>query len=189
MKPRGFTLPEILVTVLLVALLATGLAALLGGGLSALFGSRSSGVCLQLAQQQMEAFLVAPQATLQPQAGQFSGAFSRYAWTLATRPSSGVLCLTVTVRGGPGQTATLTAYRRLSGGSMVFTRADGNATSQVWLCAADGSGLKQLTQGPSLNRTPTLSPDGTRVAFVSNRTRTRASKSSPWTCRAARWCR
>ncbi|MGI5531556.1 amidohydrolase family protein [Streptomyces syringium] len=39
----------------------------------------------------------------------------------------------------------------------------------LWICRTDGSGLRQLTDGPWDDRGPSWSPDGTRIAFASER--------------------
>jgi len=41
--------------------------------------------------------------------------------------------------------------------------------SNLWLVATDGGAPKQLTFGPNLNQSPRFSPDGSRLAFLSNR--------------------
>ncbi|HET7036875.1 MAG TPA: hypothetical protein VFI42_14415, partial [Thermomicrobiaceae bacterium] len=41
--------------------------------------------------------------------------------------------------------------------------------SQLWLCAPDGSNKRQLTQTGTRNRGGRWSPDGTSIAFVSDR--------------------
>jgi dipeptidyl aminopeptidase/acylaminoacyl peptidase len=60
------------------------------------------------------------------------------------------------------------------GASIVYSlgRADGEAdknTSQLWLCARDGSEPRQLTFAGSRNTSPRWSPDGRCIAFVSDR--------------------
>ncbi|HET7034252.1 MAG TPA: hypothetical protein VFI42_01075, partial [Thermomicrobiaceae bacterium] len=42
-------------------------------------------------------------------------------------------------------------------------------TGQLWLCAPDGSNKRQLTQTGTRNRGGRWSPDGTSIAFVSDR--------------------
>ena len=39
----------------------------------------------------------------------------------------------------------------------------------IFVSRSDGTGLRQLTKDPAMDRMPTWSPDGTRVAFYSNR--------------------
>ncbi|HEY0824120.1 MAG TPA: S9 family peptidase, partial [Ramlibacter sp.] len=41
--------------------------------------------------------------------------------------------------------------------------------SCIWSLAVDGSGTRQLTRGPGQDQSPRWSPDGTRLAFLSNR--------------------
>jgi Tol biopolymer transport system component len=50
-------------------------------------------------------------------------------------------------------------------GRIVFS----NGTSDIWIVNADGSGLRRLTRNPANDFDPTLSPDGTQIAFRSER--------------------
>lgn len=51
------------------------------------------------------------------------------------------------------------------GGKVVFTSYV-HRFPQIWVMNADGSGLKEVRTGLELNASPTLSPDGTQIAFV-----------------------
>lgn len=54
--------------------------------------------------------------------------------------------------------------------------------SEVWMMAADGSGLRQMTAGRHEDHSAAFSPDGSRLLFVSSRGRGAASCGSfPWT--------
>ncbi|HZK15900.1 MAG TPA: hypothetical protein VFC52_04870 [Solirubrobacterales bacterium] len=55
-----------------------------------------------------------------------------------------------------------------SGRSIVFSRSDGG-DSQIWSVRLDGTGLRQLTHGPYDDHDPVVSPNGRRIAFVSDR--------------------
>src|SRR5262249_54392811 len=50
----------------------------------------------------------------------------------------------------------------------AHTDAPGGAF-KIWLMRADGTGPRPLTAGASDDNVPTWSPDGTRIAFTSNR--------------------
>src|SRR5439155_13360586 len=55
------------------------------------------------------------------------------------------------------------------GSSIVFSSApsSGDALADLWLASPDGTGLRDLTQTPTVDETdPTWSPDGTSIAFV-----------------------
>src|SRR5215472_3568726 len=63
------------------------------------------------------------------------------------------------------------------GGQIVFTRgwtdvAKDQAAANLWLVGADGSRLRELTQGAWRDSEPVWSPDGKRVAFLSTRSGT-----------------
>ena len=58
------------------------------------------------------------------------------------------------------------------GGSMADETPAGNPTSGHWnlfTMAVDGSDVRQVTEGPWVDQRPALSPDGTTIAFVSDR--------------------
>ncbi|HKZ55872.1 MAG TPA: DPP IV N-terminal domain-containing protein [Anaerolineales bacterium] len=46
---------------------------------------------------------------------------------------------------------------------------DGSEDNDLWIVSGDGGGLTQLTTEGASDRSPALSPDGRRIAFVSNR--------------------
>ena len=45
----------------------------------------------------------------------------------------------------------------------------GESWSEIWMMAADGSGLRQMTQGRHHDGSPVFSPDGKQLLFVSDR--------------------
>ena len=66
------------------------------------------------------------------------------------------------------------------GTRLAFTSSrDGN--EEFYIVNRDGSGLRRLTNSPSVEVTPTWSPTGNQLAFVSDRTGSRRSTSSTWT--------
>jgi Tol biopolymer transport system component len=54
------------------------------------------------------------------------------------------------------------------GTKIVFTEG-GIHGLQIHVMNADGTGVRQLTNGPGRNQWPVWSPDGTQIAFISNR--------------------
>jgi TolB protein len=50
-------------------------------------------------------------------------------------------------------------------GKRIAFGVDSQATSEIWIINADGSGPLQLTHDNLLDQEPTISPDGTRVAW------------------------
>ena len=51
-----------------------------------------------------------------------------------------------------------------SNGKLAFVRA-----GDIWVIAADGSAPTRLTTNPASDRSPRFSPDGSQIAFSSNR--------------------
>jgi hypothetical protein len=49
---------------------------------------------------------------------------------------------------------------------IVFDRIDGTGIAHLYAMNGDGSDLVQLTTGPSSDTSPSVSPDGTHIAFV-----------------------
>src|SRR4029077_8131863 len=54
-------------------------------------------------------------------------------------------------------------------GKYVFFASLQSATPHIWRIDADGSNLKQITSGDSVNFAPTCSPDGQWITFLSSR--------------------
>jgi len=56
------------------------------------------------------------------------------------------------------------------GDKIVFTKRDGDGIWHIWTVNRDGSNLTQITWGKSSDIQPTWSPDGSKIAFATNRT-------------------
>jgi Tol biopolymer transport system component/imidazolonepropionase-like amidohydrolase len=54
-------------------------------------------------------------------------------------------------------------------GNLVAIQSYAGGTFHIWTMKPDGSGLKQITTGHGDDREPRISPDGTTVAFASDR--------------------
>ena len=57
-------------------------------------------------------------------------------------------------------------------GKIIYTAQTGD-NQNLWVIDQDGNNRQQLTAGAGNNRSPTVSPDGRHVVFVSDRTGTR----------------
>lgn len=56
-----------------------------------------------------------------------------------------------------------------SGRRILFAHEDESGYSHIYSARANGTGLRQLTSGPQNDREPAISPNGRRIAFVSDR--------------------
>ncbi len=55
------------------------------------------------------------------------------------------------------------------GRRLAYSRSEENGSSHLWVSDASGKNPRRITDGQSINSSPTWSPDGTQLAFVSNR--------------------
>ncbi|HEY3449205.1 MAG TPA: Tol-Pal system beta propeller repeat protein TolB [Myxococcales bacterium] len=55
------------------------------------------------------------------------------------------------------------------GRRIAFAMSEDDGNSHLWLADANGENAKRLTDGFGINSSPTFSPDGKQLAFVSNR--------------------
>jgi len=75
---------------------------------------------------------------------------------------------TITFPGTPTSTPAISTLVPWSNFSIVFRRSTGES-SEIYLLNADESGMINLTNYPTHYESPKWSPDGTKIAFVSNR--------------------
>ena len=54
-------------------------------------------------------------------------------------------------------------------GDLVAFQAYASGTFHIWVMRPDGTGLRQITSGHGDDREPRVSPDGTKIAFASDR--------------------
>ena len=57
----------------------------------------------------------------------------------------------------------------VDGASLTFVIEYHGARANIFEISADGGNLKRLTAGPKFDGRPVYSPDGTKLAFESNR--------------------
>jgi TolB protein len=55
------------------------------------------------------------------------------------------------------------------GKKVVFSMSQEDGNSHLWIADANGENARRLTDGYGINSSPSFSPDGKRVAYVSNR--------------------
>ncbi|MBZ5496775.1 MAG: DPP IV N-terminal domain-containing protein [Acidobacteriia bacterium] len=65
----------------------------------------------------------------------------------------------------------LTANPKISpdGSRLVFTMTDPRGNIDIYVSKLDGTDRRNLTNSPAINSTPTWSPSGSQIAFISNR--------------------
>jgi Tol biopolymer transport system component len=87
-------------------------------------------------------------------------------------PNRVVVCLMVLVVAVLSAKPAAAAFPGMNG-KIVFAKAGGPGAGEIWAMNEGGSEQTRLTKGESAgagrNRSPTFSPDGTRIAFVSDR--------------------
>ena len=74
-------------------------------------------------------------------------------------------------RGTPEKQSWLPAWSP-DGTKLAFTTTRDNGNAEIYIMNRDGSGLQRLTNHPAIDTTPTWSPTGKQIAFVSDRTGT-----------------
>lgn len=99
----------------------------------------------------------------------------------ASAPSTTPIATTPTATTLPTAAVTPSPLPAVSGlpGRIAFAQPNGpfptvNGPSDIWVMRPDRSGLQQLTSDSGSNRQPVWSPDGTRIAFTSDREDRRA---------------
>src|SRR5947209_8718140 len=84
------------------------------------------------------------------------------------------LIFSIPFTGGPGKQLTQPMQEAShpdwsSKGDLVALQSYAGGTFHIWTMKPDGTGLKQVTTGHGDDREPRLSPDGTTIAFASDR--------------------
>ncbi len=84
------------------------------------------------------------------------------------------LLFSMPITGGPAKQLTTPQQEAShpdwsSKGDLVALQSYSGGTFHIWTMRPDGSGLKQITTGHGDDREPRISPDGTTIAFASDR--------------------
>ena len=84
------------------------------------------------------------------------------------------LLFSMPITGGPAKQLTTPEQEAShpdwsSKGDLVALQSYSGGTFHIWTMRPDGSGLKQITTGHGDDREPRISPDGTTIAFASDR--------------------
>ncbi len=134
-------------------------------------GAANTAVLIQPFQRRVLTYVPSAPAGFKVQMGNIGQHY--YDWRYGQSPQPTVTTGTATPGGAtptPGIAPTPTATPRPIGGKIVYT-SDMSGTShlQIYSVKADGGSRGNLTHDQSNNTQPAWSPDGTKVAFVSDR--------------------
>ncbi|MGI5865187.1 MAG: Tol-Pal system beta propeller repeat protein TolB, partial [Myxococcales bacterium] len=75
---------------------------------------------------------------------------------------------TTTIFKRPSALVTGASFSR-DGKKVVFSMSQDDGNSHLWIADADGENPRRLTDGFGINSSPSFSPDGKQIAYVSNR--------------------
>lgn len=106
----------------------------------------------------------------------FSPDLTRIAFAVAARASDPSSELAVMAADGSERrmitrdsaTTRFVSWVRPAGDRLVYESSRGGS-SQIWSINADGTGARQLTQGPLPNSMPAVAPDGQKIVYVASR--------------------
>jgi TolB protein len=88
-----------------------------------------------------------------------SGSPGLYVYDLSSRSEKRV----------PGPSGNLIGGAMMPNGNAVVGAVEAGGATNLYLLGLDGSVIRQLTHGPSINVSPSISTDGSRLAFTSDR--------------------
>lgn len=168
MRSRGLTLIEVIIAFWLLLSVIVMASAILHQTLRHLREQEHTTRGTFLAQGKLEEFMRVPSSRLAPAQGRFAEPFQDYAWNLTVAERDDFWELAVDVDGPSRSRATVRAQRRIEPRSLWFA-SNREGTSQLYRILENGTELKRMTKTRTAESQPTLSPDGTEVAFVSNR--------------------
>lgn len=168
MNPRGLTLVEVIMAFWLLLATIVMASAILHQTMRHLRQQEHTTRGAFLAQGKLEEFMRVPSSRLVPAQGRFEEPFRSYGWNLTVEARDDFWELRMDVDGPSQSHASVLAQRRIEPRVLWFA-GNRDGPSQLYRINENGTELKRMTRTSTTESQPALSPDGTEVAFVSNR--------------------
>lgn len=165
---RGMTLLEVVLAMAILWMVLVMTTAVLIRAMREIRRQEHTTRAAFLAQGKLESLMALPSQALQPQSGSFSPPFQAYRWTQEIQSlADDFLFLQVTVE-GPSQARFSLFTRRRAEPRVLWFASNRDGHSQLYHVQDDGTQLERIVSS-SNDSHPALSPDGSQVAFVSDR--------------------
>jgi len=169
MGRRGLSLVEVVMAMWLLLLASVLAFAVLHRTMKESRRAEHATRAAYLAQQKMESLMAMPLSVVHEGRGAFAAPFEGYHWTLSLKNlGDGFVVVSVRVE-GPSEAAYMLQTQRRAQLRRLWFASNRDGLSQLYRVGEDGQELERMTQSAYSDSSPAVSPDGTRVAFVSNR--------------------